>query len=67
LRILVVAANSGEIVLLVAKLPTPLDSGERLQHSIYINYYVDVLIIRRRDGGDAAWCARGSRATYDLA
>jgi len=68
LRILVVAATSGEIAPLVAKLSRSSDSGERLQHSIYINHYVDVLITGVGMVATAAWCARTlARATYDLA
>ena len=63
-----VAATSGEIAPLVAKLSRSSDSGERLQHSIYINHYVDVLITGVGMVATAAWCARTlARATYDLA
>ena len=67
MRVLVVAATTGEIAPLVAKLSRASDSGARLQHSIYVNHYVDVLITGVGMVATAAWCSRTiAQTTYDL-
>jgi futalosine hydrolase len=68
LRILVVAATSEEIAPLVAKLSRASDSDGRVQHSIYANRYVDVLMTGVGMVATAAWCSRSLAGTaYDLA
>jgi len=67
LRILVVAATSEEIAPLVARLSRASDSGGRVQHSIYANHYVDVLITGVGMVATAAWCSQVmTRTSYDL-
>ena len=67
MRILVVAATSEEIAPLVARLSRASDSGGRVQHSIYANHYVDVLITGVGMVATAAWCSQVmTRTSYDL-